>query len=139
MPSPPREGVVVSGNRRNQNSFRRVKELWGELPHHQQESFAVFVVQELSKRPPIDLPIPTCVQCGGPLPRYARKDHQRCSDACRMLGSRDRQRGGPVRRMTTNTCSVCGSQFVSPRGTARLCSPACRQKQYRQRQEESQR
>jgi len=92
MPSPPGEGVIVSGNRRIQNSFRRVKELWGELPHHQQESFAVFVVQELAKRPPIDLPIPTCVQCGGPLPRYARKDHQRCSDACRMRGYRDRKK-----------------------------------------------
>ena len=133
MPSAPGEGVVVSGNRRIQNSFRRVKELWGELPHHQQESFALFVVQELSKRPPIDLPIPTCVQCGGPLPRYARKDHQLCSDACRMRGYRDRKRGRPVTRMTMNTCSVCGTQFTAKRADAHLCSQNCRSKRYRDR------
>ena len=30
-------------------------------------------------------------------------------------------------------CGVCGKDFVAKRSDAKVCSPACRQKSYRQR------
>jgi len=37
---------------------------------------------------------------------------------------------------TEKTCEVCGEQFTATRRDAKTCSPACKQKAYRQRQKQ---
>ncbi len=114
--------------------LRAVKEVWGDLPATQQEAFATWVVAELCARSPVRRAVPICVQCGEPMPRYGRRDQQRCSDACRQKGHRDRKRGGPpVVRVCT--CSICGQAFEARRSNAYLCSPTCRQQRYRDRKQ----
>ena len=54
------------------------------------------------------------------LPRY-------CSPACHHAAR--------LVRPIAVVCTVCGKAFIAPRIDARTCSPACRQKAYRQRQQ----
>jgi hypothetical protein len=54
-----------------------------------------------------------------------------CSEDCRQAFYRARRlkRKGPRERV----CAVCGETFTPPWRDAKTCSPACRQKAYRQR------
>lgn len=48
-----------------------------------------------------------------------------CSQECRASGTRAQPQ--------QKTCEVCGEPFTATRSDAKTCSPACRQKAYRQR------
>jgi hypothetical protein len=54
-----------------------------------------------------------------------------CSEVCRrkVHAAIRRAKGGSREK----TCTVCGRPFTAPRCDALTCSPACRQKAYRQR------
>lgn len=73
----------------------------------------------------------SCVGCGRPVWKLPRKGNPRvfCSGKCSA---------GFYRRMALQrrqvACSVCGNTIAdNRRGDVRYCSPACRQKAYRQR------
>jgi hypothetical protein len=73
-----------------------------------------------------------CDGCGSCTPRWSRKRHlQRrilCS-ACYQRRYRALRRLGSIA-----VCSGCSSTFTPARSDARYCSPACRQRAYRERQ-----
>jgi hypothetical protein len=74
-----------------------------------------------------------CAGCGrqvvfGMSPNQYRK-RVYCSDECRRTWRRNPKNREPY----TNTCEVCGREFEAKRSDAKTCSPACRQKAYRQR------
>jgi hypothetical protein len=73
----------------------------------------------------------TCSTCGIGvyLPRDARRKVAACSDRCRYRHY-DAART-PVEKTVTN-CSGCGGKMTG-RSDRRYCSPACRQRAYRQR------
>jgi hypothetical protein len=64
--------------------------------------------------------------------RDERKNHYvACSRQCRQaIYAAVAKAKRPSR---DKTCTVCGEAFVAPRWDAVTCSPACRQKAYRQR------
>jgi hypothetical protein len=75
-----------------------------------------------------------CVGCGRHVV-YAPCDlarwwHLHCSERCREKFYRARRAAMKPR---TKICAVCGKGFTPPRNDAKTCSPACRQKSYRQR------
>lgn len=55
-----------------------------------------------------------------------------CSERCRNRYAAKR-RSAVLALDRHRLCSVCGEHFQPPRSDARTCSPACRQKAYRQR------
>jgi hypothetical protein len=78
-----------------------------------------------------------CVTCGRnvylrePPNQYFIRHAIACSDDCRAAYYRAKRlaRKGPRERV----CATCGETFTPPRRDAKTCSPACRQKAYRQR------
>src|SRR5215212_2878966 len=60
---------------------------------------------------------------------YTRRAY--CSDACRDASGERVKRERAARHRVV--CEVCATLFISTRNDARTCSPACRQKAYRQR------
>lgn len=89
------------------------------------------LLNEWKRRAFVETP---CVGCGRPVWKLPRKGNPRvfCSDSCAA---------GFYRRMAlprrpASACSVCGGAILgNPRGDIRYCSPACRQKAYRQRKQ----
>lgn len=70
-------------------------------------------------------PMIRCWHCGREV-RFEKKIPLRyCSDACQKAYSRQQRR--------QKRCPVCGKVFIGGRADALTCSPACRQKAYRQR------
>jgi len=62
------------------------------------------------------------------VPPDARRKHACCSDRClRAVKKAGRH------RVRAFTCDTCGATFPPARTDSRYCSPACRQKAYRQR------
>ncbi len=59
---------------------------------------------------------------------YARRAY--CSDPCRDAS---RKLARSRRPRPLGICETCGATFVPTRSDAKTCSPACRQKAYRQR------
>jgi hypothetical protein len=59
--------------------------------------------------------------------------HGYCSEPCQKAARRDRERARSRRDRGRRTCGVCAATFTPRRSDARYCSPACRQKAYRQR------
>jgi hypothetical protein len=53
-----------------------------------------------------------------------------CGEKCRMAIYAAKGRRKPIERL----CQTCGQPFVPKRADALTCSPACRQRAYRQRQ-----
>ena len=74
---------------------------------------------------------PHCCRTCGRMFRAARAAY--CSDRCENAGRTDRQRAAREGLRSRRQCSACGEFFAAPRGDARYCSPACRQKAYRER------
>jgi hypothetical protein len=77
---------------------------------------------------------PTCgrtVIAGRERRKRAGKRGLFCCARCRWA-CHNARRSGPAAR--EKTCAVCGVAFTAPRNDAVTCSPACRQKAYRQRQ-----
>jgi predicted nucleic acid-binding Zn ribbon protein len=64
--------------------------------------------------------------------QYRRRKHAFCSEKCSQIhhNRRRSERSQPSRE---KTCSVCGGAFTATRSDAKTCSPACKQKAYRQR------
>lgn len=61
--------------------------------------------------------------------------HVFCSERCRWtLYNRERDRRAAVAR--EKICESCGEKFSTTRSDAKTCSPACRQRAYRDRKEE---
>jgi hypothetical protein len=54
-----------------------------------------------------------------------------CTEACRLQARRERYRHSRTRLEAT--CLRCGREFSTTRAAGRYCSPACRQRAYRQR------
>ena len=68
-----------------------------------------------------------CRSCGkftGPYKRY-------CSDACKQVAYRDRQRAKNQPIMVP--CEKCNVMYLPKSGKSRYCSPACKQAAYRNR------
>ena len=55
-----------------------------------------------------------------------------CSDECRKTYAKQRRKSARSEAWE-KTCEVCDSEFVAKRSDAKTCSPACRQKAYRNR------
>jgi len=75
-----------------------------------------------------------CCACGRPVIHSIRRrspKHFVCSDECRRATylAEARKR----RKLHKRNCDCCGSSFMPARSDARFCSPACKQKAYRQR------
>jgi hypothetical protein len=70
-----------------------------------------------------------CQGCGRTLGRVNFDPAKACSTECARVAHNVR------RRVDTQPaeCETCGGTFTPPRADARYCSPACRQKAYRQR------
>jgi hypothetical protein len=73
----------------------------------------------------------TCRACGRELIACKHWRQWVCSDACRMRVRRAKRRTAKPRQ----SCTVCGKRFAARRSDARTCSPACRQRAYRDRAE----
>lgn len=74
----------------------------------------------------------TCRQCQRPIYRRRWNCRRFCCDRCAWLAaSATRTARGAAER--AKHCVVCGQSFTAPRRDARTCSPACRQRAYRQR------
>jgi len=72
-----------------------------------------------------------CETCGRAVGMARRWSHHVfCSARCRWRWGNARHAAPRV----TVTCAVCGRAFVPPRRDAKACSPACRQRAYRQRE-----
>jgi hypothetical protein len=83
-----------------------------------------------------------CEHCGRQVilnGRYPRPLYVVCSEACRRAvydkAAAQRRRERKV-SPDPQQCAVCGEPFVPARSDAAHCSPACRQKAYRDRQRE---
>ena len=70
-----------------------------------------------------------CTGCGRLLARTSFWPARLCSEDCQRTARNTRRR---VER-AGHTCPSCGNAFTPPRADARYCSPACRQKAYRER------
>jgi hypothetical protein len=70
---------------------------------------------------------------GGVIDVAPRHRRAFCSSYCRSREASS-QRVRARLRAQQRLCEVCGASFVGTRADARSCSPACRQKAYRQRQ-----
>jgi predicted nucleic acid-binding Zn ribbon protein len=71
-----------------------------------------------------------CVMCGKPLSKGGGS-RSFCSDGCRSA-YHNRLRGARIAaRRGEKECAGCGKKFRPARSDARTCSPACRQKKYR--------
>ncbi|SRR5712692_7367009 len=76
-----------------------------------------------------------CEGCGRPVhyrPSYRRRRHVHCSARCAWTAT-NRRRSTATAAARRKACTVCGTVFDAPRRDARTCSPACRQRAYRQR------
>ena len=77
-----------------------------------------------------------CESCGRPVhyrPSYRRR-HVLCSSRCAWLAA-SKRRSATTGAARHKACAVCGTVFDPPRADARYCSPACRQRAYRQRKD----
>ena len=68
-----------------------------------------------------------CQNCG-----HSTRRGRFCSDACRYA-YHNRKRHLRTAANWDKVCEVCGEEFVATRIDTKTCSPACRQKAYRQR------
>ena len=75
-----------------------------------------------------------CRSCGRRLYYWGSElwPHHYCTESCERAARRERRRR--PRRVSEGACARCGTRFKATRVDARYCSPACRQKAYRQRQ-----
>ena len=71
-------------------------------------------------------PVFYCKTCNRPV-HYAKRTKMRvyCSPSCHYAAL--------LVKPITKTCAICEKSFIPHRKDARTCSPACRQKAYRQR------
>lgn len=74
----------------------------------------------------------SCRHCRRPIYRRRWKGRRFCCDQCAWLAASAR-RGARAAALRTRRCVSCGQSFTAPRKDAVTCSPACRQKAYRQR------
>jgi hypothetical protein len=75
----------------------------------------------------------TCEGCGRPVIHDTNRQPPRaviCGEPCRRIV---RAANARARRRVPRACSICGVEFKPNRGDARYCSPACKQRAYRQR------
>jgi hypothetical protein len=82
-------------------------------------------------------PARSCEQCGRPVIFHAVRRiprHAVCGDACRYAIRLAQARARRARRRPQVVCVTCGRPFPPKRADALTCSPACRQRAYRQRQ-----
>jgi len=96
------------------------------------EAFKWELTQPFVVRPLICL---RCAGCGRELHRKVDRRvrvFETCSERCRARLVAARRRAARQTRMQ-HACAVCGQAFTGRRDAA-TCSPACRQKAYRQRQ-----
>jgi hypothetical protein len=61
-----------------------------------------------------------------------------CGDGCRKAAAAERRSDARAVKLT-RTCSVCGTRYQAKRVDSAYCSPACRQKAFRQRKVERER
>lgn len=61
-----------------------------------------------------------------------------CSEGCRrrVVDCETKAKRQAARGDLTRHCEVCHEEFTPQRADARYCSPACRQRAYRERQKE---
>ena len=78
--------------------------------------------------------LPKCYGCGRKLKiEGSRRKAPYCSEVCRVrYWSNHRAECRKARR--EKTCAVCGQSFEPSRADAIVCSAACRQKRYRQKE-----
>ena len=77
-----------------------------------------------------------CAGCQRPVyyPRsYRWRLRAHCSERCRLDAWNQRRRAERAAERRFR-CATCGATFTPPRADGRYCSPACRQRAYRQRQ-----
>jgi hypothetical protein len=60
-----------------------------------------------------------------------------CCDACAHAADLKRRRSRRRTWHPKQTCATCGAAFTPTRSDARYCSPACRQRAYRQRKQDA--
>jgi len=77
-----------------------------------------------------------CETCGRPV--YKRRDNVRrryvvCCESCRRACCNRVRRERRAARTRGKVCEVCGEAFTPTRSDQKTCSPACKQKAYRQR------
>lgn len=84
-----------------------------------------------------------CARCERPMVYRLTASSMRrtfCSEGCgrayrdQLRNQRRKERGAVERE---KVCEVCGEKFTAPRKDAKTCSPACKQKAYRQRKREA--
>lgn len=113
---------------------------------------APIALQQLYRGPGAGLgsELTTCLSCATPwierarpyreaCPHCRRQVYRRrftgrlfCSDRCRWLAA-SAKRSARRAVLRTKPCAVCSRSFMPPRRDAVTCSPACRQRAYRQR------
>ena len=76
-----------------------------------------------------------CENCGRMItaPESLLRKHWVCSQRCRKVIHRRREREAREKQREGMVCDVCGTAFAPARLDARTCSSACRQKAYRRR------
>lgn len=80
---------------------------------------------------PHPIPPRPCAWCSRPY--HGHPANRFCSERCANADRTERRRLSRERHRARCLCAACGEQFTSPRSDARYCSPACRQKAYRDR------
>lgn len=84
-----------------------------------------------------------CARCERPMVYRLTASTMRrtfCSEACgrayrdQLRNQRRKERSAVERE---KICEVCGNEFTAPRKDSKTCSPACKQKAYRQRKREA--
>jgi hypothetical protein len=75
----------------------------------------------------------SCRRCGRVVSYGGRNAHpvSYCTHACEITARTGRRQARQLAR--NRRCETCGNSFTAPRQDARHCSPACRQRAYRQR------
>jgi hypothetical protein len=77
-----------------------------------------------------------CLVCRRLVYRFATRKIPKwnfCSDACSSKGWAAERRRKRLEKQGTYSCEGCSTAFRPTRADARFCSPACKQKSYRQR------
>ena len=82
-----------------------------------------------------------CDGCGRPVSRYSPLRPRRlvplkviaCSDRCAGRAYGRKRREWAARLRANKRCQMCGGRYATVRRHSQYCSPACRQRAYRQR------
>jgi endogenous inhibitor of DNA gyrase (YacG/DUF329 family) len=78
-----------------------------------------------------------CATCARPVWCWAQRTRRIfCSRRCEWTHYNRRQQARRAAARPSRPCAVCTRPFVPRRGDATTCSPACRQRAYRQRQQQ---